>query len=608
MTAPRQIEQFDQFYKDVRARLLLLTYCLTGDLAAARAAVRDTYVVAWHHWRKVSRLDDPESWVRERACRDAQRRHTAKLWHRERGLAPEVKATLDALGRLPMTERRMLLGAELTSGSLEVLAREVGLPRAEAERQLQRASATFALERGVPTTGLRSVLEQVGGHLDGVRLPRPTIVRRAGATRRRTHTLIGGVAATAALVVTGTLVTADGGAHPTLAGERVGGDHGAAASAAAPAELVPDDLLDVAAVTPLAPHARWSITGTDDNSTGSGLRMACQQARYAGPRLPSSALVRTFDSDGGRGGTPGVVQAVEAAPNDRAARRAYATAVRWFATCQSDRPQLVATYAARGIGDGAMVLSLRTWNEPHTRVVAGIARSGRFTVLTSATTLGTGGPGPAAVARVLAGGVDRVCHLDGAGTCGSKAGIRPTDPVPAATTPAMLAEVDLPPVQGLAKSWVGTQPRKALDNAAATTCDGTSFRAMRRAATRTFLIPQAKLPTEFGLTESIGTLPQAKAEQLVATVRDRLAGCEKKQMGTKVTRLRTASRGNTELSVWRVRTEVSDNRTISFLMGIVRDGGAVAQVGFVPGRRVTIRDRDFEELTQRALDRLSALG
>ena len=32
----------------------------------------------------------------------------------------------------------------------------------------------------------------------------------------------------------------------------------------------------------------------------------------------------------------------------------------------------------------------------------------------------------------------------------------------------MLAEVDLPPVTGVNRPWVGTEPRRALDNAAAT--------------------------------------------------------------------------------------------------------------------------------------------
>ena len=130
-------DEFDQFYKDVRDRLLVLTYCLTGDLSSSRAAVRDAFVVAWHHWRKVSKLEDPEAWTRVRACAHAQRRHTAKLWHREKGLDPEVRATLDALGSLPQSQRRVLLLSHLTTASLAEIGREVGLPRADTERELQ---------------------------------------------------------------------------------------------------------------------------------------------------------------------------------------------------------------------------------------------------------------------------------------------------------------------------------------------------------------------------------------------------------------------------------------------------------------------------------------
>ena len=45
-------DEFDAFYKETRSRLLLQTYALTGDLPASRSAVRDTFVVAWHHWRE----------------------------------------------------------------------------------------------------------------------------------------------------------------------------------------------------------------------------------------------------------------------------------------------------------------------------------------------------------------------------------------------------------------------------------------------------------------------------------------------------------------------------------------------------------------------------
>ena len=88
----KRADEFDAFYKDARSRLLLQTYALTGDLPAARSAVRDSFIVAWHHWRKVSRQDDPEVWVRPYAWTHAQRRHTARIWHRDKSLDPEPEA------------------------------------------------------------------------------------------------------------------------------------------------------------------------------------------------------------------------------------------------------------------------------------------------------------------------------------------------------------------------------------------------------------------------------------------------------------------------------------------------------------------------------------
>ena len=76
---PRSPEGFEAFYKDVRGRLLLQSYALTGDLLAAQRAVRDAMVVAWHHWRKVSRLEEPEDYVRPLAWTRAQRRSTRPL-------------------------------------------------------------------------------------------------------------------------------------------------------------------------------------------------------------------------------------------------------------------------------------------------------------------------------------------------------------------------------------------------------------------------------------------------------------------------------------------------------------------------------------------------
>ncbi|MEQ4500635.1 hypothetical protein, partial [Nocardioides kribbensis] len=233
---------FDAFYKDARARLLLQTYALTGDLAASRSAVRDAFVAAWHHWRKVSRSADPEAWVRPVAWSHALRRHTTRPFHKEKGLDPEAAATLEALAGLPLLQRRVLLLAHLASLSMTDLAREVGIPPADAERELQSATARFGLLRDLPTPLVRTALEPLAEVVAEARWPRPTIVRRTGAARRRTHTGVGAALVVGALLLTGTLVTDTAGVRPTLQRDAVAAPGDSVAPGAEnPADDAPTD-------------------------------------------------------------------------------------------------------------------------------------------------------------------------------------------------------------------------------------------------------------------------------------------------------------------------------------------------------------------------------
>src|SRR4051794_41120079 len=160
-------------------------------------------VVAWHHWRKVSRLEVPEDYVRPLAWTRAQRRSSARWWARQPDIDTESRATLDALGKLSTTQRKVLLLAHLTALPIDRIAREAGITRASAERELQTASAQFAIHREVASTAVRTVLEALAPATGSVRWPRPSIVMRAGSARRRTHTAVGVVTAVAAVVVTG---------------------------------------------------------------------------------------------------------------------------------------------------------------------------------------------------------------------------------------------------------------------------------------------------------------------------------------------------------------------------------------------------------------------
>ena len=195
----RSPETFDAYYVETRTRLLHEAYALTGDAPASRAAVRDAFVVAWHRWRKVGQLEDRDGYVRPLALGRARRRHTARIWHRDKSLDPEVRSTLDALSKLTARQRELLVLNGISALSLGEVARTVGLPRADAERELQTASSQFSLHRDAPTTDIPRLLHALDGPLEDIRWPRATVIRRAGAARRRTHTVIGAGLATAAL-------------------------------------------------------------------------------------------------------------------------------------------------------------------------------------------------------------------------------------------------------------------------------------------------------------------------------------------------------------------------------------------------------------------------
>ena len=203
----KQPDEFDAFYKGARTRLLLQTYALTGDLPASRSAVRDSFVVTWHHWRKVSRLADPESWVRPHAWAQAQRRHTTRIWHRDRNLDPEAARTLESLGKLSLGQRKALL----LDVAHHAAARRTR-PRARPDPPGGRAADAAPQSSGSPrcatsTRRIPAALRAAARPGRGApRWPRASILRRSGAARRRTHTLVGAVAGLAALVATGFVV------------------------------------------------------------------------------------------------------------------------------------------------------------------------------------------------------------------------------------------------------------------------------------------------------------------------------------------------------------------------------------------------------------------
>jgi hypothetical protein len=287
------------------------------------------------------------------------------------------------------------------------------------------------------------------------------------------------------------------------------------------------------------------------------------------------------------------------------ARSGFKTAGSWFAACELTRMQLLTVRSVTDLGDDAEQYVLRAWGGKAATFVVGIARTGRITTVTLTRTSGAARPDLTANLRFLVAAVDDLCPTTLGGHCSSMPKAKTVPAPQAGRLPMMLSEFDLPPAAGVVKPWVGTTPKKALRNLAATGCDHSTFHggAWKHAATRSFLVPDGQLAASFGITETVGRLPDTQATSFMAGVRAKLASCPDRELGTKVLRI---SNGPT-MSAWRVRTQVSDKETVTFLMGVARSGGAVAQVGFVPDGRHSMTEAQFVALVRRAGERLSAM-
>ena len=170
-------------------------------------------------------------------------------------------------------------------------------------------------------------------------------------------------------------------------------------------------------------------------------------------------------------------------------------------------------------------------------------------------------------------------------------------PPPSGETQGMLAVADLPAIGKVDKAWVGTDPVAATTNPAATPCDKANFvkAGGRKAQTRTFLIPEAKLPKRFGLTETIATFssPGGRAE-VRRPVISRMKACPDRELGSTVTSTLVQNSGPkvTAYARWRLESQVNKKQfEINYWMGIARVGGSVAQVNLTPVETVRHQPR-----------------
>ena len=152
-------DSFEEFFRLSFRRVVGQVFLLTGDLHEAEDLVQEAFSRALTRWRRIREFDAPEAWVRRVAFNLAanrargQRRRLAILAR----LAPppevppasgEVIALLEALRRLPMSQRQPVVLHYLLDLPVEQVAAEVGTSTGNVKVRLFRARRALAERLG----------------------------------------------------------------------------------------------------------------------------------------------------------------------------------------------------------------------------------------------------------------------------------------------------------------------------------------------------------------------------------------------------------------------------------------------------------------------------
>ena len=141
---------FDDFYATNYGRLVVQLYAVTGNLPDAEDAVQEAFARASVHWGRVRAYELPEAWVRRVALNVAftgLRRARRVMEVLTRAAPPLPGATLElveALGRLALPFRQVLVLHYLADLPVERVAGELGIAVGTAKSRLARARDALA--------------------------------------------------------------------------------------------------------------------------------------------------------------------------------------------------------------------------------------------------------------------------------------------------------------------------------------------------------------------------------------------------------------------------------------------------------------------------------
>jgi RNA polymerase sigma-70 factor, ECF subfamily len=150
--------EFEDFYVVVFDRLVGQLYLVTGNLQDAEDVVQEALTRAAVRWSRLRRYRVPEAWVRRVAMNlasDGFRRVRRRLGVAVRlraelesegwqPLGAELAGVTEALGALPMAQRKVVVLHHLLDLPVDQVAVELGVPVGTVKSRLARARGALA--------------------------------------------------------------------------------------------------------------------------------------------------------------------------------------------------------------------------------------------------------------------------------------------------------------------------------------------------------------------------------------------------------------------------------------------------------------------------------
>ncbi|TCO43903.1 hypothetical protein EV646_11195 [Kribbella antiqua] len=357
-------------------------------------------------------------------------------------------------------------------------------------------------------------------------------------------------------------------------------------------------LLDGPTAKQLSATGTWAVTKTADGSSAPEQSFVCQSQRFADP-AGQRTWVRTFQNSTTK---DTAVQYIEVSNDPTAASKAYTTIVGWLSTCSTPQVRLTESYATTGVGDRGViaVFGQPSGKKMKYRTIS-VTLAGQATMVLEHDSVSDTPPKPAPVLVASSTGLRRICADTGG--CATGSPVAKESLLPTSEPAGFMAPVDLPVLSDITKPWVSTDAKTG----AGTGCE--KFDSLKKAKplrynSRTYLTPEAKVPTEFGLDETVSSFAtNAAAGNFYTSIRKNVDTCEKNVSNAKVDSTGTVSSGLVKGKSWEAEYDTGGGKTFTFRIGIASAGNRVVYLVYPVLKDLDISDSAFNDTLVRAAER-----